>query len=220
MERIPEPELMDDPAQARAYAEADFEAPHSRFIELFAQAFPGARPQRVLDLGCGPGDITTRFARAHGDCLIDGIDGAPAMLEHARRARAAAGLENRIRLTRARLPHGAPPDTGYDTLISNSLLHHLAEPMHLWEALRLHAAPGARIFVMDLMRPQDRAEAGALVEAYAAGEPDVLRRDLYNSLLAAFRPEEVEAQLARAGMALEVAVVSDRHLLVRGQLAA
>ena len=35
MRRIPEPELMDDAEQAKAYAEADFSEPNQRFLELF-----------------------------------------------------------------------------------------------------------------------------------------------------------------------------------------
>ncbi len=37
MNRTPEPELMLEQEQARAYFEADFEEPHGRFIELFAK---------------------------------------------------------------------------------------------------------------------------------------------------------------------------------------
>ena len=35
MDRMLEPELMDDADQARAYAEADFEEPNRMFVELF-----------------------------------------------------------------------------------------------------------------------------------------------------------------------------------------
>src|SRR5690349_165975 len=37
VQRILEPELMLDPAQAQAYASADFEEPHSRFITLLRE---------------------------------------------------------------------------------------------------------------------------------------------------------------------------------------
>ena len=40
MERIPEPDLMNDPEQALAYAQADFEEPHNQFVELFKNRFP------------------------------------------------------------------------------------------------------------------------------------------------------------------------------------
>ncbi|HET9234400.1 MAG TPA: SAM-dependent methyltransferase, partial [Candidatus Eisenbacteria bacterium] len=58
MERIPEPELMTEDEQARAYAQADFEEAHSRFIALFRETFPEVSEGTALDLGCGPGDIT------------------------------------------------------------------------------------------------------------------------------------------------------------------
>jgi hypothetical protein len=79
--------------------------------------------------------------------------------------------------------------------------------------------PGAWLFVMDLVRPPSQAQARRLVDLHAAGEAEVLRRDFYNSLLAAYRPEEVSAQLAAADLSsLETEVVSDRHLIVWGRL--
>ena len=55
-------------------------------------------------------------------------------------------------------------------------------------------------------------------DQYAAGEPEVLRRDFFNSLVAAFERGEVRAQLGRAGLGhFTVAEASDRHLLVRGR---
>ena len=40
MERVLEPELMDDPVQAAAYAAADFESSNTLFVELFRERFP------------------------------------------------------------------------------------------------------------------------------------------------------------------------------------
>ena len=72
---------------------------------------------------------------------------------------------------------------------------------------------------MDLRRPDSPSAAQAFVDAYSANEPEILRRDFYNSLLAAFTPLEVEAQLAEAGLrTLKVTVPSDRHLLITGVL--
>jgi hypothetical protein len=50
--------------------------------------------------------------------------------------------------------------------------------------------------------------------------PRLLRRDFYNSLLAAYRTDEVRAQLEIAGLGhLESETVSDRHFIVWGRLA-
>ncbi len=219
MDRIPEPELMLDPEQARAYAEADFEEPHARFVELFQECF-FAEPIEgaVLDLGCGPGDIAMRFARAYPNCEVDGIDGAQAMLDAGADRLMDSGLAERVHLARCRLPEQAPPRASYNAVISNSLLHHLHDPGVLWQAVKRYAVPGAPIFIMDLMRPDSREAAEALVAEYAAEEPEILRRDFYQSLLAAFRVDEVKAQLKAAGLkAFAVEVVSDRHLIAFGR---
>ncbi len=219
MERIPEPELMLDPKQALAYAEADFEEPHARFVELFQECFY-AEPiaGHVLDLGCGPGDIAIRFARAYPECRVDGIDGSQVMIDAGSRALQASGVAERVNLVRCLLPDQAPPRKRYDAIISNSLLHHLHDPSVLWQAVARYAEPKAPVFIMDLMRPTSREAAEALVEEHAAGEPEILRRDFFNSLLAAFRPDEVKGQIKAAGLhSFAVEPVSDRHLIAFGR---
>lgn len=211
---------MEDEVQARAYAEADFSEPYSHFVELLQTAFPlGAIEGHVLDLGCGPGDITLRVAKAWPSCIVHGVDGAAAMLRNGEQAIIKASLEDRVQLVYGRLPEVQLPREKYDLIIRNSLLHHLHEPAILWDCIKRFGVKGAPVFIMDLRRPGTRKEAIALVERYAAGEPEILRRDFFNSLLAAFEPEEVQRQLVHAELdSLRVAVVSDRHLSVSGYL--
>lgn len=218
MQRVPEPELMDNDEQARAYAQADFAQPHELFVERFKTLFADQDVSgRVLDLGCGPADITIRFARAYPACRLDGVDGAPPMLYYGDRAVAAAGLGRRIRLIHAYLPSAALPHGAYDAVISNSLLHHLHDPASLWQAVKHYARPRAPVFIMDLRRPRDPAQAKALVRQYAAGEPQVLRRDFFNSLRAAYTVAEVREQLRQANLNHLVAeALTDRHLTVSG----
>lgn len=222
MERIPEPELMLDPEQVRAYAAADFAEPHSLFIALLqARLGPPATRGVALDLGCGPGDISFRFLRACPDWRVDALDGSPAMLAAGRAAAIAAGLHDRIAFHQALLPDGTPPRPSYDLLFSNSLLHHLPDPTILWSSIRRWSGPTTKVFVMDLLRPPSQADARVLVEHYAQSEPDVLRTDFYNSLLAAYRPEEIDAQLITAALThLHTEVVSDRHFIVWGSVGA
>ena len=222
MKRIPEPELMDAADQARAYAEADFEESNTLFLSLFRERFGEALQGTVLDLGCGPGDIALRFARAHPEVEVHGIDGADAMLAFGRKAALDdPAIGQRVQFHCVFLPSERLPADRYDTIISNSLLHHLHEPRVLWDTIRRFAAPDAPVLVMDLRRPGSKDAARAIVEEYAAGEPEVLREDFYNSLLAAFEPGEVRAQLAACGLDdFEVVEVSDRHLAVWGRVPA
>jgi SAM-dependent methyltransferase len=218
MDRIAEPELMTSAEQVEAYARADFEHPHQRFLELLSEHLPRL-PEvgAALDIGCGPGDIACRFALTFAGWQLDGLDGSVPMLEHARRAAAERELSGRVAFQLCHLPGGDAPRNTYDLLLSNSLLHHLADPLVLWQAVRRWSRPGSQVFVMDLLRPASVGDAQRLVDEYSSGEPEVLRRDFYNSLLAAYRPHEVRDQLERSGLGeLAVHVVSDRHWLVAG----
>ena len=221
MQRVTEPELMDDQVQSEAYADADFSEAHSRIVDTFDRCFPGeAIAGHILDLGCGPGDICFRFAARYPGCSVVGVDGSRAMirLANARKARETV-TGDRVHFTEGLLPGVAIPGAPFVAVISNSLLHHLHEPQVLWETVVKVATPGTRVYVVDLFRPQTVARAQELVDEYAAGEPDILRRDFYNSLCAAFEPDEVVSQLATAGLAgLAVDVISDRHLAVHGVL--
>lgn len=218
VERTAEPELMNDPAQAEAYASADFSEPHDAFVAHFERRFPGFAGGRVLDLGCGAADVTLRFARAFPGAEMVGVEGADAMLGFAEKAIAAAGMKDRVRLLKARLPDRRLGRRDYDAVISNSLLHHLDDPLTLWRTVTATAKPRAPVLVMDLLRPTSMSEAASLVERYAADAPSLLRRDFYGSLLAAYRPDEVRAQLDAAGLSdFRVETVSDRHLLVWGR---
>jgi trans-aconitate methyltransferase len=219
MKRTPEPELMEDEEQVLAYAEADFEAPHSHFTSLL-EAFLDDQTVKgyVLDLGCGPGDITFRLADVFPDCIIHGLDGSNAMLRCGRKRLARSSHpHDRIRFVQGALPNAALPRDRYEAVISNSLLHHLADAQVLWKAVKRWAQPEAPVFIMDLVRPDSPDQARQLVETYAAAEPEILRRDFYNSLLAAFTIDEITRQLTTAGLGhFSVEQVSDRHVVVSG----
>jgi len=210
---------MEQAESALAYARADFSEPNGRLCAELGARFELPSGARVLDLGCGPADIPLRLARARGDLLIDAVDGSEAMLLHAREAVDAAGMGARVQLHRGLIPGLPLIEQSYDSVISNSLLHHLHDPAVLWREIRRLARPGAALCVMDLFRPQSAQDVSALVQLHAADAPAVLRRDFEASLYAAFRPAEVRQQLAEAALShLRVDVLTDRHMLISGEL--
>ena len=220
MQRILEPELMDDPVQAAAYASADFSDPHGLFINKFREVFPGSSiTGHVLDLGCGPADISVRFAEAYPACHIYGVDGARAMLTEGQAAIKRRGLEQRIKLIYGVIPDLELPQIIYQIIMSNSLLHHLHDPLVLWKYIKKISSCDTQIFIMDLIRPYTCHDADKLVNTYCGTEAEILRRDFYNSLCAAFCPTEVEQQLGETGLqGLKIDVITDRHMIIYGQI--
>jgi SAM-dependent methyltransferase len=129
-----------------------------------------------------------------------------------------AGLGERITLRCERF-EAMPGANVFDAALSNSLLHHLPNPLQFWHKLRQLVKPGAPVLVMDLLRPDSREEAQAIVDRYAATEPDILRRDFYNSLMAAYTEDEVTSHLARMNLTrLLIDVIDDRHWVVGGTI--
>ena len=216
MPRVLEPELMDDPEQALAYARADFEKENQGFVDRFREYFPDFIEGHILDLGCGPGDIPVRFARALPSCRITGVDASEPMIGLAGVAVKQAGLADRITFRCERFQAVSLVEP-VDAAVSNSLLHHVPNPLQFWYRLRQLVKPGSPVLVMDLLRPDSPEEAQVIVDRYAAKEPEILRRDFYRSLLAAFTEDEVAAQLAEMNLSrLIIDVVDDRHWAVSG----
>jgi SAM-dependent methyltransferase len=224
MERIPEPELMDDPAQALAYAQADFSVTHGARVDMFRSLLPRlGLSGPVLDLGCGAGDVLLRFARAFPEAHFVGIDGSHPMLTLAQSAiDAEPALHDRVRVRYGIIPQCQLPPEPWRLIMSHSLLHQLHQPQVLWQTIgdcSDSADSGCAVFVADLRRPASELEARRMVESMSKDEPEILQRDFFNSLCAAFEPDEVRAQLAAAGLTkLRVATHEPFHLSISGLL--
>ena len=219
MKRLLEPELMIEPEQVSAYANADFDEPHSNFIKMLGSSYnSGGDLRSVLDLGCGPGDVTFKFAAAFPETIIDAVDGSGEMLDFANKILAKKPeLHGRINYHHSMIQEFRSSQK-YDLIFSNSLLHHLPDPMVLWNKIKELSLPETYIFIMDLLRPETIEETVKLKALYVRGEPEVLQKDFYNSLLAAFEIDEVRGQLSQAGLGkLEVQQITDRHIIIFGQ---
>ena len=224
MQRIPEPELMDEVGQVLAYAQADFTASDAAMVERLAQLCGEDPGTALVDLGCGPGNISLLLADRWPAAKVLGLDGAPRMLAVARERLAGASpdLAARLRFKQVLLPLAAAGEleARFSAVLSNSLLHHLHDPAALWQTVAQLGAPGAFVYVQDLRRPDNGEAVEGLVAAEMASAPEVLRRDYRASLHAAFTVVEVEQQLEQAGLAaqLQVEPRQERYLEVWGRL--
>ncbi|HTS55356.1 MAG TPA: class I SAM-dependent methyltransferase [Burkholderiales bacterium] len=218
MQRTLEPEIMADEQQALVYAQADFSSSNQWYVDHLLADYPD-HLGRVVDIGCGPGDVMLRLAAARPGVRITAIDGSAAMIDLARKAVRAANLQARVTAMQGYIPGLALEEHSFDAILSKDLLHHLPDPMVLWDEAKRLGRPGAAVYVMDLIRPATPRDARDIVETVAPDEHPILKEDFYNSLCAAFTLQEAEAQVKRAGLPLEVAQASDRHMVIKGVLA-
>jgi ubiquinone/menaquinone biosynthesis C-methylase UbiE len=220
MPRTPEPEIMDDPERAEAYAEADFSEVNQAFVDNFLTAFPECKGKRVLDLGCGPADIPIRLAKADPLFSITAVDASAEMIELAKKAVLRSGVAPQVLLRQGRLPGLVLETDSFDAVISNSILHHIPNAADFWYEVRRLGKRGGAVWIMDLRRPESPEAARGIVDAASEDEHPLLKEDFYNSLLAAYTADEINEQLKAAKLheSLEAVEIGERHWAVAGRL--
>ena len=85
MERIPEPELMKKKEQVISYDEADFSKGEVNLINqinhyLLRNNISLNEEDLIVDLGCGPGNISEKLAIKWPNTEVVGIDGSKEMI--------------------------------------------------------------------------------------------------------------------------------------------
>ena len=105
------------------YTDASFAAPSARsrrFSRIVAERVEAAAP-RVLDLGCGSGELLVALARALPAAELVGVDLSRPNVVAARRAAEAAGVADRVRLVEADVM--IFEDRPFDLIVSWGTLH-------------------------------------------------------------------------------------------------
>ena len=219
MPRQPEPEVMDLPEEAAAYAHADFAAVNQAFVDRLVELAGDLDRPRCLELGVGPADITVRLLAARPAWHVTAVDASPPMLGFARHAISQAGLSKRIELVHADAKSTPLPARFFNVIFANSILHHIDDTLRFWREVKRLGAPGACVFLRDLRRPVSVEAAHELVSRHACQESELLRGEYLRSLLASYTPQEVRRQLTAAGLGqLRVETITDRHMDIFGRL--
>jgi ubiquinone/menaquinone biosynthesis C-methylase UbiE len=120
----------------------------------------GAEP-RILDLGCGTGEMALAIARVRPGVKLVGVDGDADVLARAAGKARAAGVE--LELHEALADRVPLADASVDCVVSTLMFHHLgpaAKRAALAEARRV-LVPGGRLLVCDLGRAGDPLMRGA-----------------------------------------------------------
>jgi ubiquinone/menaquinone biosynthesis C-methylase UbiE len=104
---------------------------------------------RVLEIGCGTGNVTTRVKRAAPGANVVGSDPDPRALARAqRKARRMAG----IRFERAYAQELPFADGEFDRVLSSMMLHHLNDDVKAPAAAEIYRVlrPGGTLHIVDI----------------------------------------------------------------------
>lgn len=213
-----EPEVMDTPEEARDYDAMDHSTVNRVFVDdlLAANVIPPVGEDEplpeLLDVGTGTALIPVELCRRYADCRVMAIDLSVNMLELARYNIEAAGLIERIQLDLIDAKGLPYADGRFAAVISNSIIHHIPEPLAaLAEAVRV-TRPGGALFFRDLLRPESDEQVRHFVQTYAGVENAHSQKMFDDSLRAALSLDEVRALVASLDFdAAAVRATSDRH---------
>jgi trans-aconitate 2-methyltransferase len=109
------------------------------FIDLITRIAAGPEIRTVVDLGCGPGNLTALLAERWPDASVTGVDSSAEMVERARRDVPAVAFE--VGDLRDWVSTGSTND-GVDVLVSNATLQWVPDHLALLPRLVDRVRPG------------------------------------------------------------------------------
>ncbi len=99
---------------------------------------------RVLDVGCGTGELLSRLAAKHPEVTLAGLDPVPEML-----AMAKAKLSTKVDL-RVGWANALPwPDASFDMVVSCNMFHYITHPIAAVREMDRVLVPGGRLLITD-----------------------------------------------------------------------
>jgi ubiquinone/menaquinone biosynthesis C-methylase UbiE len=211
MQRVLEPEVMDTWEEAVNYDAMDLVEVNIAFAQRAIELGPPFAA-KILDAGTGTARIPILLCQLRPQWQVFGIDLAQNMLKIGSQNVEQAGWQNQIVLELVDAKQLPYKDGQFEMVISNSLVHHLPDPLPFFVELKRVLQMQGAICIRDLLRPPDEASMNSLVESigmeYNAHQKKLFR----DSLHAALTLDEVNQLIVQAGIPeVKVYQSSDRH---------
>ena len=216
MQRVTEPEVMDSQEEAIAYDAMDFTEVNTAFAQRAIEL--GSLSGLMLDAGTGTARIPILICQERPQWQIIGIDLAESMLQVGRKNVEQAGLQQQITLESVDAKQLPYPDAHFDMVISNSLIHHLPDPLPFLKELKRVLKPNGGILIRDLIRPMNEEIMNGLVDSIGTEYDEHQKMLFRDSLHAAFTLDEVNQLVLDAGLeGAKLYQSSDRHWTLERQ---
>ncbi|RLS21431.1 MAG: class I SAM-dependent methyltransferase [Planctomycetota bacterium] len=212
LHRILEPEVMDTLEEAFEYDSMD----HSQVNEVFCNDFFAARNltdgAQVLDVGTGTAQIPLAMCRRNSGLKITAIDLAESMLTLGNKNIQTARLQDSITLAQVDSKKMPYPDESFDQVISNSIIHHIPNPIECFKEMIRVTKKDGLLFIRDLLRPFSMAELQNIVNLHAGDATPKQKQLFTDSLHASLSLTEVRKMVKLFGFeAFTVIQSSNRH---------
>ena len=195
MQRVLEPEVMDSWQEAVDYDAMDFLEVNTAFAQKVSELAPLAA--KILDAGTGTARIPILLCQRYPHWQVYGIDLAENMLKIGFHNVEKAGLQDSIKLELVDVKQLPYQDGQFNMVISNSLVHHLPNPLPFFLELKRVLKQNGAICIRDLLRPTDEATINSLVESIGTEYNDDQKKLFRDSLHAALTIDEVNQLIDR-----------------------
>lgn len=146
--------------QAASYA-ALINSSKDNTLPTLLDAVKPTPSDRMLDVGCGTGRFALTLAPLVANVV--GIDLTAAMLEQARKAQAAANIEN-IEWQQGDVTDLPFADGEFTLVTCKAMLHHIAEPARVIAEMSRVCVRGGRVLAADLTPARDKVAAFDAIE--------------------------------------------------------
>lgn len=133
--------------------------------EAIVAALAQREPRRILDVGCGTGQLSTRLARQRPLARVTGCDFSAGML---RQAAARTATVDWVRGDAGRLPFD---DRSFDAVVSTEAFHWFPDQQRAAEELYRVIAPGGIALVALVNTPARFVADGIHAASRLVGEP-------------------------------------------------
>jgi ubiquinone/menaquinone biosynthesis C-methylase UbiE len=212
LHRILEPEVMDTLEEAFEYDSMD----HSQVNEVFCNDFFAARNLndgvKILDVGTGTAQIPIAMCKRNSGLKITAIDLAESMLTLGNKNIQTARLEDSITLVQVDSKKMPYPDESFDQVVSNSIIHHIPNPVECFKEMIRVTKKDGLLFIRDLLRPFSLVELQNIVNLHAGDATPKQKQLFTDSLHASLSLAEVREMVKRFGFeAFTVIQSSNRH---------